>query len=511
MSSHGFGFGPNNSDDDDDNGKDRNDRGGNGGQGGFGGFGDFGFFGFPLGGFGMPGAQGGQGSSDGSNGPGGQPNFGDILNQFGQMFSGMGQQFSGADSGPVNYEAAERAARMKIGQVSPIRDSARDALADSLRLAELWLDDVTILPSGANRVEAWNSLQWLEHTLPTWKRIVEPVASQMNNASTAGLPEEARQMMGPMLSIMNQVNSMSFGNQLGNALAEMAKAALTGSDLGLPLHVTGGAVLLPTHLTAIADDLEVPARELFVYAAAREAAHQRLYDRVPWLAERMISSVEEYASGLTIDYSSIEEAARGLDLEGLQDPSQLQDAINQMQNMDLSPKISSTNEHARARFQTLLALVEGWVDLVVSEALKDRLPGAVQLDEMWRRRRVTDGAEQALEKATGIDFGAPKVREAVDLWRRLTTAVGAERRDKVWDHPDFLPVAEDLEDSAAFIDSVLGGSDTDDFDPIAELEEQMRREAEQKAAEEGGNSAKPDTSDDAERKDDEGDDGLAQS
>nr|WP_120491160.1 zinc-dependent metalloprotease [Corynebacterium lactis] len=487
MSSHGFGFGPNDNDDDrDDNDRNRDDKGGFGGFGGFGGQGGpFGFFGFP---FGAPSGQGGPGGPGGAGGADGQPNLGDILNQFGQMFSGMGQQFAQSNSGPVNHDVAERVARTRIGQPAAVSDSAREALTDSLRLAELWLDDATTLPSGANRVEAWNSLQWLENTLPTWKRLVDPVAKRMNDASLEGVPEEAREMMGPMMGIMNQMNSMSFGTQLGGALADLAKGTLTGSDLGLPLHTTGAAVMLPTHLTALAEELEVPARDLYIYAVAREAAHQRLFDRVPWLVERMISSVEEYAAGIQIDYSSIEDAARGLDLEGLQDPQKIQEAMSQFQNLDLSPKISSRNEHARSRFQTLLALVEGWVDMVVTDALGERLPGAAQLDEAWRRRRITEGAEQALEKATGIDLGSPKVREATDLWRRLTTAVGMERRDQVWDHPDFLPVAEDLDDSAAFIDSVLGGSESDDFDPIAELEEQLRREAETGEKDNGSDS-----------------------
>ncbi|MFC3848959.1 zinc-dependent metalloprotease [Corynebacterium hansenii] len=461
MSGQGFGFTP---DDDDDRDKGR-DKGKDEGKdrGGQNPFGDFGIFGFPMGG------QGGQGGAG----------LGDFLNQLGQMMSGMGQQMDGQGGGGVDHSVAERIARQRIGQVAPVRDSEREALSDALRLAELWLDESTTLPAGANRAEGWNSLQWLEHTLPTWKRIVDPVAEQMAEASVAGMPEQAREMMGPMLGMMSRMNAMNFGVQLGGALADLAKDALTGSDLGLPLHTTGAAAMLPTHLTALAEELELPARELYVYAAAREAAHQRLYDRVPWLVERMISSVEEYASGLVMDYSGVEEAARGLDLESLQDPSKLQEAMSAMQNMDLSPKITSANQHARTRLETLLALVEGWVDVVVADALGERLPGAVQLDEAWRRRRASTGAEQALEKATGIDLGAPKVREAADLWRRLTTAVGVERRDGVWDHPDFLPVAEDLDNSAEFIDGVLGGDASDDFDPIAELEDQLRREAEE--------------------------------
>lgn len=44
------------------------------------------------------------------------------------------------------------------------------------------------------------------------------------------------------------------------------------------------------------------------------------------------------------------------------------------------------------------------------------------------------------------------------LWERLTTAVGADARDKVWQHPDLLPEASDLDELTAFIDRILGGS-----------------------------------------------------
>lgn len=69
----------------------------------------------------------------------------------------------------------------------------------------------------------------------------------------------------------------------------------------------------------------------------------------------------------------------------------------------------------------------------------------------------------------GIEFAAPKVAEAQELWRRVGVAVGTERRDHVWDHPDFLPTAEDLESSAEFIDALLDDSSGSDFDPIAEI------------------------------------------
>ncbi|MFO7165935.1 MAG: zinc-dependent metalloprotease, partial [Mycolicibacterium hassiacum] len=60
-----------------------------------------------------------------------------------------------------------------------------------------------------------------------------------------------------------------------------------------------------------------------------------------------------------------------------------------------------------------------------------------------------------------------KMREAADLWQRLTQAVGADARDRVWQHPDLLPSAEDLDQPAAFIDRVIAG-DTSDLDSAIE-------------------------------------------
>jgi hypothetical protein len=54
-------------------------------------------------------------------------------------------------------------------------------------------------------------------------------------------------------------------------------------------------------------------------------------------------------------------------------------------------------------------------------------------------------------------------REAAVLWERLTAAVGVDTRDTVWQHPDLLPEAADLDDPAAFIDRTLGG-DTSGMD-----------------------------------------------
>ncbi|MBP3088761.1 zinc-dependent metalloprotease [Corynebacterium sp. sy017] len=409
--------------------------------------------------------------------------LGDMLNQFGQMLSGMGSTMNSPDGqGPVNYALAERIARQQIHISRRITDSDVTAVNDAVRLAELWLDKSTILPASGNKVEVWNEENWLENTLPTWKRMVTPVAENMNAAQMESLPEEAREMVGPMIGMMNQMSGMNFGMQLGNALGDLADQTLTGTDFGLPIAPAGITALLPKNLGKISHGLGFAQHELLVYLAAQESARQRLFHHAPWLIERLVSSAEEYASGLVIDTSHIEEKMREMNLES-GDPSAIQDAMHQLQEMDLSPNISSSNLGAVTRLETLLALIEGWVEYVVTEALSEMLPSTAAMNEAWKHRRETGGsAEKAFSSVVGIEFDAPKVAAAVELWRRVTVAVGAERRDQVWDHPDFLPTAEDLDNSAEFIDGLLDDALGNDFDPIAEitaLEEQLAEQARQ--------------------------------
>ncbi|MBM7460181.1 zinc-dependent metalloprotease [Rhodococcus coprophilus] len=421
-------------------------------------------------GFGLPG-----GSDSPFGAQGFDPaQFGQMLSQFGQMLAGMGSAMGTGGSGPVNYEIAAKLARQQIGSVTPVSAGTADAVRDASRLAELWLDAATTLPAGATKTVAWTPVEWLESTLDTWKRLCDPIAEQVNGMMLQGLPEEARAMAGPMMGMFSQMGGVAFGSQLGQALGQLSKEVLTSTDIGLPLGPAGTAALLPAAIETFGEGLEEPAQEILVFVAAREAAHQRLYSHVPWLRQRLLAIVEEYARGIRMDMSSIEDLAQGLDPSALSDPSKLEEILKQGA---FEPQTTPEQIAALERLETMLALVEGWVETVVIDALGDRLPGVAALSETLRRRRATGGpAEQTFATLVGLELRPRKLREAAALWRKLTTDAGMDARDRVWEHPDLLPDASDLDNSAAFVDRVIGGGTGVFEDPIAQLRETMERE-----------------------------------
>ncbi|WP_330185404.1 zinc-dependent metalloprotease [Nocardia sp. NBC_01503] len=418
----------------------------------------------------------------GLGGPGGggfdPSQLGQMLSQLGQMFTSMSQP--GGDSGPVNYDLAKRLARQQLGaSVTPVTEGAQRAVADASHLAELWLDPVTTLPAGATKTVAWTANDWIEETLPTWKRLCDPVAQQVSGMWTATLPAEAKEFAAPMMGMLGQMGGLAFGSQLGSALGQLAKEVLTSTDIGLPLGPAGTGALMPAAISEFSAGLEQPESEILVYLAAREAAHQRLFGHVPWLRQQVLGAVEDYARGIKMDFSAIEQAAAGLDPMTLaSDPSKLEELLSQG---TFEPQTTPEQQAALDRLETLLALIEGWVETVVSDAVGDRLPGAGALAETLRRRRATGGpAEQTFATLVGLELRPRKVREAATLWRRLTTDAGIEQRDGVWAHPDLLPDSSDLDTPAGFIDSVLGGGTTAFDDPLAQLAEVEKREQAEK-------------------------------
>ncbi|OBK74277.1 hydrolase [Mycobacterium sp. 1274761.0] len=392
--------------------------------------------------------------------------LGQIFTRLGEMFSGAGNVMGGGkQSGPVNYDLARQLASSSIGFVAPIPETTNSAIGDAVRLAETWLDGATALPAGTTRAVAWTPTDWIDNTLDTWKRLCDPVAEQISTVWASALPEEARAMAGPLLSMMTQMGGMAFGSQLGQALGKLSREVLTSTDIGLPLGPKGVAALMPEAVESLSEGLEQPRSEILTFLAAREAAHHRLFSHVPWLASQLLNAVEAFAKGMKIDMTGIEEFAAGFNPASLTDPSQMEQLLNEG---IFEPKATPEQSAALERLETLLALIEGWVQTVVNDALGERIPGAAALAETLRRRRATGGpAEQTFATLVGLELRPRKMREAAALWDRLTQAAGVDARDAVWNHPDLLPSSGDLDEPAAFIDRVIGG-DTSDFDTAIE-------------------------------------------
>jgi putative hydrolase len=395
-----------------------------------------------------------------SNDPGDNPDEGQNPFQgtpFEQFFSGGMPDLSALMSqmqtlmqpheGPINWDFAIDMARQVAAHTpdpSPT-DKQQQAVADAVRLADLWLDEACNFDSGVTSTAAWSKAEWIVGTTDVWRTLVEPVAAQATGALGNAMPAEAAAMAGPLIGFLGKAAGMMVATQVGQGLGALAGDVLTASDIGLPLGPTGKAALVPTNVTAFAEGLDVSTDDVLLYLALREAAHQRLFAHVPWLREHLIGAVRDFAAGIEIDTGGIEEQLRGFDLSN---PAALQQAL---EGGLFDPKPSAAQQTALSKLETTLALVEGWVDEVVGQATAERMPAAAKLQEAIRRRRAAGGpAEQTFATLVGLELRPRRLRDASTLWGSLRTRQGVEARDAVWMHPDLLPTAADLDDPLGF-------------------------------------------------------------
>jgi putative hydrolase len=369
------------------------------------------------------------------------------------FLSQLQQILASPGDGPVNWNLARQIAEQTARTDDRSLTAAeRDAATEALRLADLWLDPVTSLPSGVTTTAAWNRLEWIGNTVDTWRLLCDPVAGRVVAAMQHLVPDELRAQLGPMAAMLGSLGGVMFGGQVGQGLGQLSAEVLGTSDIGFPLGPPGTAALLPANVAAFAEGLERPEDEVRLYIALREAAHQRLFGHVPWLRAHLADAVDAYARGISVDRQAVEEAMSQIDPS---DPESMQSALA---GGLFQPEDTPEQRAALARLETALALVEGWVAHVVEQAAADRLPSGPALAEAFRRRRAAGGpAEQTFATLVGLELRPRRLREATALWAAVTAHRGSDGRDALWGHPDLLPSSDDLDDPAGFAERTDDG------------------------------------------------------
>jgi putative hydrolase len=314
------------------------------------------------------------------------------MSQLGAMLQHLGRLLESGGDGAVNWDLARDTARQAIVQAGDpsVNDAERREVISAVELAQVWLDPACTFPASSASGAAWSHSEWLEATYPAWQRMVTPIAEHVQSVMSAmpaqgelppelaamlpeGTPPETLAMMAPLMGMARQLGSAMFGMQMGQALAALAGEVVGVSDIGVPLTSDGRPALLPRNVAAFGEGLDVPAGDVRLYLALRECAHQRLFAHVPWLAPRLDGAIDAYARGIRMDPERMNEAMQGIDPGALGDPERLRELMGS----DLFALAESEEQQAALRrLETLLALIEGWVDDVVTQACAATLGGA---------------------------------------------------------------------------------------------------------------------------------------
>jgi len=376
-----------------------------------------------------------------------------------QLQAALGSQENA--NGAVNWKLATDQARAiaREGAVAVSEDS-RKAIREATGIGALWLDQATAMPGVNVEPKLLTRELWVADAMPLFEALSAPVANRMSEALAQNLkenaPEELSAILGNASGLMRSAGGALFAMQLGQAIGKLSAEVISGGDIGLPIFQDQRAAFVPQNISSFVDGLEIEADQAFIFLCVREMAHTRLFKHSKWLRDSIVSQVSNYASGIKIDNQRINEIAEDFSATN---PDELKRAL------ETGAFIAERSEEQQLvldRIETVLALIEGWVDVVTDEATK-LLPKAAAISEAIRRRRATGGpAEQTFGTIVGLELRPRRLREAAEMWRQIGNAVGVEKRDSLWDHPDHLPRDADISNPSAVIAKLRGGSTASD-------------------------------------------------
>ena len=430
------------------------------------------------------------GNSDNPNN-GGQPDFNEIMRQMQSEFQKIAPQFGfmnpatlfgGGGQGALPKEVIREVAKsfIQANGSQPIGANDQAKCEEAFSIANTWLDQATLFPMVTPDHAAISPLDWLNTTIEGWHSTFEPLAIGLTDAvsklveeATAAMQGEsseaaelAKAQLGPMSQVLRGFIGSMLATQMGQTIGALASASKGAHDAALPITAStantannAGAKpsLLPQVLRKFGADLEIPETEIAIFFALREAAMVRLFESNPWLVAYLKAAIAEYGKGIHIDLDAIqrqaEETMRNMEDAGQdfnpQNPESFTIALN---NGLFTPEESPQQAAALEKLETALALIDGWVEEVITLAAENRLPSLAALSELLRRERVSNSPIQQLFKALfNLEVSPKRIREATFFWHEIRTKRDLENRDRIW--AGILPTDKELLDPIGFLSS----------------------------------------------------------
>jgi putative hydrolase len=418
-------------------------------------------------------------SGSGNFGPFGFNNFGDIFHQF----SGMGLNLQGlmaslsgqASPSALSQQMIRDISRKYLTAHGELPVSVQDLVAtqEAFDIADLWINEATSFPTLViPETCALSRRDWIDSTLNGWEELAKPLVDGMSQAMSQMLNEtlgtESGEESSPSFSIpgfgnmnisqssiaaiMGTFMSSLISTQLGQTIGNLSTTVTGANDVALPLTSPIRPQLIPQNVTQWGKDLEIPEAEIRIYLALREIAAARLFSSTPWLREYVRNSIALYGKGIRVDITAITQQAEEAMNSGQIDPSNPESMTLALSGGMFTPEETPAQRDALEKLETVLALIEGWIDAVVTRAAGERLPSMIKLRETQQRRRATNSPTQQLfATLVGLEVSPRRTREAITFWEKIAEMKDIQARDQIWDESFLLPTSKDLTDPEGFL------------------------------------------------------------
>jgi putative hydrolase len=384
-----------------------------------------------------------------------------LFREFARLLSG--------EPGPVNWELARQVAvataigadtlgvtpALPVPKFTPEPGEQR-AWDDHLRLAELWVDPVSSLPSPDHPLLAQpiSRADWAEAALRSFPPLIEPGASRMadslGHGAAAGVPPEMGQMVG-------RLGALIVGLQVGTVVGQLSQLVLSQYDLTMPPKDPSRLVFLSENVQGFEESSGLPHDQLRLWLACHEVIRQRLLSGVSWFEDHLYGLVKEIAALTEPDPSGLMDRLQSLDMSR---PESIQELMEGGEGLSGPP--SPALQAATAKLEVLLALAGGYALVLNERVLAGRLPALPSIQAAVRARMADEEGPHALfAQLLRADPERAGAARGERFCREVLAATDVDGLDRVWAHPDFLPSPEELASPGRWLEraGLVGGEE----------------------------------------------------
>jgi len=394
------------------------------------------------------------------------PGAGD-LGDIGFFLQDLTRMLSGAGSSGPWDSAAQLAGSIASkgapeSNVDPVDRMAVEQLA---RVAELQVQDATGRPLDAPvRLVPLNRSQWARTFLRDEQDLLERIAGSIGQALQAQLggleadlggdPTEAATPFGMspealIRQVMGMMGPMLLGMMAGSTAGHLAARALGHYELPIPRPVDEPLSMVLSNVDEFARSWSLPEESIRLWVCLSDVVHHQVLS-LPHVRDHLTALLGEYAGGFDHDPEELDRRMRELGIDDLLGSGEPDMAAVQRLAGDpdllLGAMQSPAQRALMPRIQASVAVIEGYVDVVLDRIGGRLISDYAQVTEALRRRRVEFGPEaRFVERIFGLELSQATFDRGAAFVEGLVERAGAEVLQVLWSSAETLPTPAELD------------------------------------------------------------------
>ena len=340
--------------------------------------------------------------------------------------------------GPVNWALAEQLAGHVSGEPEPIDPWIADEYLELARLAQLKVPATTGLATDpALEPVLVGRKEWARLHLRSFCYLVDPMADRLDGMGS-----------GPLGGLMKPLGPVLLGMNAGALAGTLSTQALGSFDTGLPVAEPVGITFHIPNIEGFATEHSLDPRQVRLWVAFHESIHEALLGR-PWVRPHLTDLFGSLVTSMEVDADAL-----GNWQEALTDPARLEEAFARPGGMNALFG-GGMNEVLRDEAHAAMTMVEGYGAYLVEQASTGLLPDLASIRAAMTERLANRQDRSEFSGSPRSASSAGVHGRGTEFCAEVGTRWGPEAVRRIWEGPDNIPTAHELDDVTGWAARVL--------------------------------------------------------